>query len=124
MPNHPPTPPPPPTTSLKPLLSHIAHQQSLLNTLHPTARAAPLLAFALAGLVKQRTGVDFLGDGLLGGGGGEDHELMIELDAPPVERPERTRRQRNVNLNGGRIWESCGNCLDGDRRRRGGEGEG
>ena len=63
--------------------------------------------------------MDILGDGLLGADGG-DHELMIELDAPPVERPERTRRQRNVNLNGGRIWESCANCLDGDRRRRGG----
>ena len=61
--------------------------------------------------------MDILGDGLLLGGG---EDGRIELDALAVERAERIGRQGNVNLNWGRIWESCGNCLDGDRRRRGG----
>jgi hypothetical protein len=61
----------------------------------------------VAGLVKKRTGVGFW-NGLLGG---EDHEMRIELDTPAV---------MGLSRNGGRIWESCGNCLDGERRRGGG----
>jgi hypothetical protein len=58
----------------------------------------------------------------LGNGGGD---VRIELDAPAVERDLMGgRRQGNVNLNlnGGRIWESCGDCnySNGDRRRGGG----
>ena len=84
-------------TCLKALLSRTATQQSLLAGLHPTARAGPLVAFAVAGLVKRRTGVDVL-DGLLGGG-----NAMIEL--PDIPSAPLLHEKAH-----GRLWAGCEIC--------------
>lgn len=90
-------------SELKSLLSSTARRQNLLAGLHPSARAAPLLAFAVAGLINRRIGVD-LTDGLLGG------EEVLQIGLPAAAFTASGGLLRGSNGSKIRIFDSCANC--------------
>jgi hypothetical protein len=98
-------------SDLKSLLSSTAKRQNLLAGLHPSTRAAPLMAMSVADLVKRRTGKDFTNSLL-----GADHNDVAHIEVPGFSSrgpAEALTGQQPYT----KIFESCRNCSASELKR-------